>query len=135
MSDHPQRSSRASTWSGKRSRDNILAQWRGIDLREQERAGIDSVRDVRGVVAGVLKDLGLDQRLSQLEILKVWNSALDPDIVAHAQPTALKKGTLFVTVDSNVWMHEILRYRNKEILKRLQHSFGSDLIARISYRI
>jgi predicted nucleic acid-binding Zn ribbon protein len=59
----------------------------------------------------------------------------DPNIVAHAQPTGLRKGTLFVTVDSSVWLSEIVRYRRKEILERLQHSFGRDLIARISFRV
>jgi hypothetical protein len=34
-----------------------------------------------------------------------------------------------------VWHAEILRYRRKEILDRLQHSFGRDLIKRISFRI
>jgi len=130
----PKPSVRAPTWSGKRSRDNILAQWRGIDLREQERAGVNSVRDIRGLVSGVLQELGLEERRAQLEILRVWNHSLDPDVVAHAQPVGLRKGTLFVNVDSNVWLNEIVRYRSKEILKRLQHSFGKDLIVRISFR-
>ena len=47
----------------------------------------------------------------------------------------LRKGTLFVTVDSSVWLAEIVRYRRKEILDRLQHSFGRDIIQKISYRI
>jgi len=33
-----------------------------------------------------------------------------------------------------VWLSEIVRYRRKEILSRLQFSFGRDLIQRISYR-
>ena len=57
---------------------------------------------------------------------RVWNNLLDPTIVAHAQPTGLRNGTLFVTVDSSVWLSEIVRYRRKEILDRLQHSFGRD---------
>jgi predicted nucleic acid-binding Zn ribbon protein len=56
-------------------------------------------------------------------------------VVAHAQPTGLAKGTLFVSVDSSVWLDEIVRYRRREILTRLQHSFGKELIARISFRI
>ena len=59
---------------------------------------------------------------------------LIPDIVAHAQPTGIRKGTLFVTVDSSVWLDEIVRYRRREILERLQNSFGRDLITRISFR-
>ena len=68
-------------------------------------------------------------------VLKVWNNLLDPTIVAHAQPTGIRKGTLFVTVDSNVWLSEIVRYRRREILDRLQHSFGRDFIAKISFRV
>ena len=41
---------------------------------------------------------------------------------------------LFVTVDSSVWLSEIVRYRRREILDRLRHCFGADLIKRVSYR-
>ena len=60
---------------------------------------------------------------------------MDPNITAHAQPANLRKGTLFVNVDSSVWLSEIVRYRRKEILDRLQHSFGKNLIQRISFRV
>jgi predicted nucleic acid-binding Zn ribbon protein len=83
----------------------------------------------------VLSELRIERRQGEAEILKVWNQLLDPIIVAHAQPTGLNKGTLFVTVDSSVWLSEIVRYRRKEILDRLQHGFGRDLIAKISYRV
>ena len=77
----------------------------------------------------------MDARRAEAEVVKVWNGILDPAIVAHAQPTGLRKGTLFVNVDSSAWLSEIVRYRRKEILDRLQHSFGPNLIARISFRI
>ncbi len=83
----------------------------------------------------VLSDLRMDTRRAEAEVVKVWNNLLDPNIVAHAQPVGLRKGTLFVNVDSNVWLAEIVRYQRKEILDRLQHSFGRDLIARISFRV
>jgi predicted nucleic acid-binding Zn ribbon protein len=83
----------------------------------------------------VLKELGLERRCAETEIIKVWNHLLDPNVVAHAQPTGLRKGTLFVQVDSNVWLDEIVRYRRREVLERLQHSFGKDLITRISFRV
>jgi len=83
----------------------------------------------------VLNQLGLDRRRAEAEIVRVWNHLVDPNIAVHAQPTGLNKGTLFVTVDSSVWLSEIVRYRRKEILDRLQHSFGHDFIARISFRV
>jgi hypothetical protein len=40
-----------------------------------------------------------------------------------------------VVVDSNVWLSEIVQYRREEILDRLQHSFGREMIKRISFRL
>lgn len=116
-------------------REAILAQWRGIDLTQQEKALASSVRGIQSVMPAVLKELGLERRCNETEILKVWNHLIDPAIIAHAQPTGLRKGTLFVTVDSSVWLDEIVRYRRREILERLQNSFGRDLIVRISFRV
>ena len=116
-------------------RQRVLAQWRGIDLAPLEQAQVLRAQQAGAVLPSVLSDLRINQRQAEAEVLKVWNSLLDPTIVAHAQPTGLHKGTLFVTIDSSVWRDEIVRYRRKEILARLQHAFGHDLIVRISYRL
>jgi predicted nucleic acid-binding Zn ribbon protein len=116
-------------------RQRVFAQWRGIDLAPLERAQALRAKPVSAIMPRVLNELRIDSRRAEAEVVKVWNDLLDPTIVAHAQPTGLNKGTLFVTVDSNVWLSEIVRYRRKEILDRLQHSFGRDFIARISFRV
>ena len=92
-------------------------------------------RDAGKIVSKVLSDLKMDSRRADIEIVKVWNELLDPNITAHAQPHNLHQGTLFVDVDTSVWLTEIVRYRRKEILDRLQHSFGKNLIRKISFRI
>jgi hypothetical protein len=121
---------------GKRSaRQRVLAQWRGVDLAPLEKARALPARKAGDVLPNVLKDLRIEARQGEAEIVKVWNSLIDPNITAHAQPANLHKGTLFVNVDSSVWLSEIVRYRRKEILDRLQHSFGKNGIQKISYRI
>ncbi len=117
------------------ARARVLACWRGIDLSATETARVNRVKSAASVMPRILSDLRLDRRRAEVEIAKVWNHLLDPNIVAHAQPTGIRKGTLFVSVDSSVWLSEIVRYRRKEILDRLQHSFGRDVIARISFRL
>jgi len=117
------------------ARQRALSEWRGIDLAPVELAQALRVQPIADLMPKVLTKLGLDRRRADAEIVRVWNHLVDPNITAHAQPTGLNKGTLFVTVDSSVWLAEIVRYRRKEILARLQHSFGHDLIARISFRI
>ena len=117
------------------ARQRVLAQWRGVDLSPLETARAVRARAVGDVLPRVLSDLRIDDRRAEAEMVKVWNSLVDPNIVAHAQPAGLRKGTLFVNVDSNVWLSEIVRYRRKEILNRLQHSFGTTLVKKISFRV
>jgi predicted nucleic acid-binding Zn ribbon protein len=100
-----------------------------------EKAKARPALSLSALLPKVLGDLGMDRRRSEAEVVKVWNSLLDPNIIAHAQPTGMRKGTLFVTVDSNVWLSEIVRYRRKEILDRLRHSFGREFIVKVSYRV
>jgi len=116
-------------------RQRVLAAWRGTDLTPAEIARANRAKPAGSFLPHLLKDLRIESRQAEAEIVKVWNDLIDPTIVAHAQPVGLRKGTLFVTVDNSVWLAEIVRYRRKEILDRLQHSFGRDTIVRISFRI
>ncbi len=115
------------------ARERALAQWRGWDWTATEKVRQPSAKAAADVMPRVLATLRIDRRQAEAEVLKVWNH-LDPDIVAHARPTGVRKGTLFVTVDSSVWLDELVRYRRHEIIERLQNSFGRELITRISFR-
>jgi hypothetical protein len=119
----------------KSARQRALAEWRGVDLEPLEKAKAVRERGADQIVSKVMADLKMDSRQAEIEILKVWNSLIDPNIVAHAQPANLRNGTLFVRVDSSAWLSEIVRYRRKEILDRLQNSFGKTYIQKISYRV
>lgn len=117
------------------AKQRILAQWRGVDVTPLEIAQKVSARSLGDLIPKVLTGYRVEQRRGEIEIVKVWNDLIDPNIVAHAQPTGLNKGTLFVTVDNSVWLSEIVRYKRKEILERLQHSFGREVVKRISFRL
>ena len=117
------------------AQQRISAQWRGIDLAPLEKARALPTKPVSVVLPKVLSALRIDRRRLEAEVVKVWNNLLDPAVVAHAQPTGLRNRTLFVVVDSSVWLSEIVRYRRKDILDRLQHSFGREFIAKISFRL
>lgn len=117
------------------SRQRVLAQWRGKDFTPLEKAQAVGTQPMATLLPKVLSSFRIEQRRAEVEIVRVWNNLLDPNITAHAQPAGIRKGTLFVNVDSSTWLSEIVRYRRKEILDRLQHSFGSSVIARISFRV
>jgi predicted nucleic acid-binding Zn ribbon protein len=121
---------------GKRSgRQRVLAEWRGFDAAPLETARAATARSMGSLLPRVLGNIRIDRRQSEAEIVKVWNAVLNPIVTQHAQPVGLAKGTLFVNVDSNAWLCELMRYHRKEILERLRHSFGKDTIARISFRV
>jgi hypothetical protein len=117
------------------AKQRVLAQWRGTDLTPLEIAQAVKARKAGDLLPQVMSGFRIEQRRGEVEIVKVWNNLIDPNITAHAQPVGLNRGTLFVNVDTSVWLSEIVRYRRKEILDRLQHSFGREVIARISFRI
>jgi hypothetical protein len=117
------------------ARERVLAAWHGVHLAPLIKAGARREKGAQTLVPTVLKNIRMDRRQAEAEIVNVWNRLIDPTLAAHAQPSGIHNGTLFVNVDNSVWLSEIVRYRRKEILDRLQHSFGRQLIARISFRI
>ena len=117
------------------ARARVLAQWRGVDLTSLEKGKAVCARRAADVMPGLLKDLKLDSRRAEAEVGKVWNELIDPNVTAHAQPINLNKGTLFVNVDSDAWKYEIIRYHSGEVLKRMQYSFGENIIKKISWRV
>ena len=124
------------SWLIKRTeREKALNAWRRIDLGEQEKARANPAKSVADLMPKVLTKIGMDRKRSELEILKVWNHLMDPVVVKHAQPVGFAKGTLFINVDSNVWLDELVRYRRREILLRLKNSFGPDLVQRLSFKV
>ncbi len=117
------------------SQSRVLEQWWGghfLSLQEERDYRPREIRDLARMLG---KRLRLEQRRQETEILAVWREALDPDIVRSAQPCGLAKGTLHVKVDSSPALAEIVRYRRKEILDRMQASYGQEKIQRISFRL
>ena len=114
-------------------KERVLAEWRGVDLSAAERSR--PIKTMADVMPGVTKKLRLDQRRAEAEIVRVWNSIMDPNVAAHAKPDRMVNRTLCVVVDSNVWLDEIVRYRRKEILDRLHHCFGPEMVKKISFRL
>jgi len=131
----PFRSARALGPPRRGALQRVLAQWRGVDLAPAEKARALTARAAGSLLPKLMQDLRMDRRRAESEITRLWQQTLDPTLTAHAQPDGLRNGTLFVNVDSSVWLSEIVRYRRKEILDRLQTAFGRDTIKKISFRV
>lgn len=117
------------------ARAQALTEWRGLDLRPLEAAMRRAERPVSEVLPKVLSRVRIEQRQSESQIVEVWRRTMDPVLTAHAQPVSLAKGTLFIAVDSSAWLSEIVRYRQKEILEKMQLAVGREVIRKLSFRI
>lgn len=123
------------TRAEERARSDTLNAWRGMDVKAVERAWKSGEKSLTELLPKVWESLRLDQKLAESQLVLVWKQAIDPTVAAHAHPVGLAKGTLFVSVDSSAWLSEIVRYRRKEILDRLQTAVGREMVQRISFRV
>lgn len=117
------------------AREKVLREWHRVDTTDEAMRRDFRSKEAGSLVEQALGGLRLEQRSSETQILKAWNHLLDPVLCEHAHPVGIRKGTLFVQVDHPTWLSEIVRYRRHEILERLQHCFGKEMIQRVSYRI
>ena len=76
-----------------------------------------------GRISRVLSELGYDANAPALRLLRVWATAVPPDIAAHCEPTDWKGGTLELTVSAPVWAQQVALHK-PEILAGLRTALG-----------
>jgi predicted nucleic acid-binding Zn ribbon protein len=75
--------------------------------------------NISSIIAGVLGDRGLTDRVKQAAIIPEWTSLVGPQIAAVTSPESITaNGTLFVRVKTNAWMNE-LSLLEPELLRSL----------------
>jgi predicted nucleic acid-binding Zn ribbon protein len=91
--------------------------------RRRPAAPRDPARLDGGRITRVLSELGYDPDAPALRLLRVWTSAVPPEIAQHSEPTDWKQGTLELTVATPVWAQQIA-LRKPEILAALRAALG-----------
>lgn len=83
------------------------------------------------LLASVLADAGISDRVEQAVVVPEWASLVGPQIAAVTEPMSVAAdGTLFVAVASHGWMTE-LSLLEPELLKSLNRRTGRLPIVRI----
>lgn len=80
------------------------------------------------VVPQVLKQLGLENRLWEQALVTEWTALVGPQVAAHARPGRLERKTLHIFVSHPIWLSELSRFSQPQILANLQKRFGADRI-------
>lgn len=85
----------------------------------------DIIKDVIGQIA--------EKNVSQLtEVSDCWMRTVSPKEAKHCCVSGLKDGTLYVTVDSSMWLFQIKR-QQKKLLQKMKHKFEE--IEKIYFKI
>jgi predicted nucleic acid-binding Zn ribbon protein len=85
------------------------------------------------IVANVLGERGLAERVEQAAIIPEWAKLVGPQIAAVSEPQSITAdGTLFVHVSTNAWMTE-LSLLEPELLRSLNAKPGRAPVRRIRW--
>ena len=86
------------------------------------------------VLNNLLRRCGMDTKIREMSVLRSWPQVVGEAISKHSQPVAIRKGNLFVNVDSSVWLAQLSHFKTKIILEFNKRS-GRELIQDIYFRL
>ena len=90
--------------------------------------------NVGSILERVFSSLNLGIKVKQYQIWDVWDGVVGEAIARQAQPHQIRNMVLWVTVSSSTWMQQ-LEFMKKQIVNRLNHSIGEEVIKDIHFRI
>jgi predicted nucleic acid-binding Zn ribbon protein len=64
------------------------------------------------VIGEILQRMGLQAPLARHNIARLWPKIVDSAVARHAKVESVSGSTLFLAVDSSVWMNEMSAIRN-----------------------
>ncbi len=90
---------------------------------------------VAGIIASVLRQSGLAERVEQAGIIPEWAALVGPQIAGVSEPRMITAdGTLFVSVTTNAWMTE-LSLMEPELLKSINRVPGRAGVKKIRWQL
>jgi len=89
---------------------------------------------VKDILDGLLSCLGIESKIKQMSVLKSWPDVVGKRISKHSCPVAIRKGNLFVNVDSSGWLAQLSHFKEKIILEFNQRQ-GEEIVKNIYFRI
>ncbi len=92
-----------------------------------KRPGMKKPAAAAALVAQLLQQRGMAERMEDYRAWQVWDQVVGPQIAARARPLRLREGVLEVRVDQPVWMQQ-LQLMKPQILARLAQRLGRETI-------
>ena len=113
-------------------RQRVLAEWRGV--REPFAQG-DRTQTIGEALEKVMRKMGLNDRLTESQILSAWKEIVGDWFAMHTCPNRLRDGVLFVQVIQSTVHYELDRVWKPQILQKLKARFGARKIRDVKFRV
>lgn len=65
------------------------------------------------ILQRVLRDLGLEDRIEEARLRDRWADVVGDAIASRCRPGRISDGILFIEVENNVWMQEMMFHRER----------------------
>ena len=84
------------------------------------------------VLGNLLKDLGLEKRIKEQEVIVNWEKIVGNNIAENAKPFKIDGAKLFLKVKSSAWRNELF-YLKKQLISKLNESAKQELVKDIIF--
>lgn len=74
-------------------------------------------------------------KMKEASIKTGWDGFVGKEVARHTTPAFLKKGTLFVNVDSSAWAYELSTHLKDIVLKNINEGIGEDVVTDIHFKV
>jgi len=113
-------------------RAKVLSEWRGY---REKAAPADRMQSVGDALEGVMRKLGLQERLTEGQIFKAWKEIVGDWFALHTCPDRIRDGVLYVRVVQSTVHYELDRNCKARIIQKLKARFGAGRVRDIRFRI
>jgi predicted nucleic acid-binding Zn ribbon protein len=113
-------------------RTKVLSEWRGY---REKAAAPERTQAVSDALEKVMKQLGLQERLTESQILAAWREIVGEWFFLHTCPDRLRDGVLFVRVVQSSVHFELDRNCKPRIIQKLKAKFPGTRIRDVKFRL
>ena len=94
----------------------------------------NKLQSIGEVLSAVLKKNGMDSKIEENALLKLWPKAVGPQIASKTHPDCFRGGTLFIKTVSSVWVQQ-LHFMKEEIRTKINELAKRNAVKEIRFAI
>ena len=96
---------------------------------------LDGGLPIGRIIGPLLKSVERQEQAPGNALIGDWEAVVGKAVAAHTRPGRIANGDLTVYVDSSVWLSELQRYAQRELLANLQKACGAGAIRRVRLQL